>query len=270
MTPGRSERRGHVSRLLRRLARGRPAASEDGSLSTSVQFDLLATASEEDRKIVEQAFQYSMTGIPRLLSLVNAVRYCVTRQIPGAFVECGVWRGGSVLAMILTLQDLGEDGREIYLYDTFEGMTTPTDEDVSDVEPPALDTWRQAQRKGQRPWPELFAPELFSEDSVRALLSQTGYPTDRLHLVRGPVEETLPTVAPGDVALLRLDTDWYESTRHELIHLFPRLQAGGVLIIDDYGHWRGARGAVDEYFATEHPPLLLNQIDYTGRIAIKH
>jgi hypothetical protein len=73
---------------------------------------------------------------------------------------------------------------------------------------------------------------------------------------------------PGDLALLRLDTDWYESTRHELEHLYPRLRPGGVLIVDDYGHFEGARRAVDEYFAA-HEPLLLNRIDYTGRVAVK-
>jgi O-methyltransferase len=84
------------------------------------------------------------------------------------------------------------------------------------------------------------------------------------------VEETLPTNAPGRLALLRLDTDWYESTKQELEHLYPRLEAGGVLIIDDYGHWDGARRAVDEYLEKTGQQLLLNRIDYTGRIAVKH
>jgi hypothetical protein len=204
-----------------------------------------------------------------MLALVDATRYCVTRRVPGAFVECGVWRGGSALAVILTLQDLGVTDREICLYDTFEGMTAPTNHDVSDLEGPALEAWRAAERDGQRAWHEVFGPETFNEEAVRSLLVGTGYPSERLRFVRGPVEETLPTNAPDEIALLRLDTDWYESTRHELLHLFPRLQAGGVLIIDDYGHWQGARRAVDEYFVSEHPPLLLNRIDYTGRIAVK-
>jgi hypothetical protein len=80
----------------------------------------------------------------------------------------------------------------------------------------------------------------------------------------------LPEHAPEHLALLRLDTDWYESTRHELFTLYPRLSTGGVLIIDDYGHWDGARRAVDEYLEQQESPLLLNRIDYTGRVAIKH
>jgi O-methyltransferase len=88
-------------------------------------------------------------------------------------------------------------------------------------------------------------------------------------LVKGKVEDTVPKNAPEKIALLRLDTDWYESTRHELVHLFPRLVPGGVLIIDDYGHWQGARKAVDEYIAGNQVKILLNRVDYTGRIGVK-
>jgi O-methyltransferase len=232
--------------------------------------EVLARADEQDRRIVERALPYTMTGPARMLALVDAVRYCTARGIPGAFAECGVWRGGSVLAMLVTLQELGDERRDVYLYDTFEGMTVPTEHDVSDIDPPALETWQEAEREQRTAWDELFSPELFNEEAVRELLTETGYPADRLHFVRGPVERTVPQTMPEQIALLRLDTDWYESTRHELTHLFPLLEPGGVLIIDDYGHWRGARRAVDEYFGAHHPPVLLNRIDYTGRIAIKH
>lgn len=236
----------------------------------SAHNDLLAHASDADRAIVERSMPHTMTGVARILAAIDAARYCVERNIPGAFAECGVWRGGSVLAMILTLQELGTSDRDIYLYDTFEGMTAPTEDDVSDQEGSALEAWHIAERENRRAWEDMFGSEVFDEDTVRSLLLGTGYPAERLTFVRGPVEETLPRVAPEQLALLRLDTDWYESTRHELVHLFPRLQRGGVLIIDDYGHWRGARRAVDEYFGTSHPPLLMSRIDYTGRIAVKY
>jgi hypothetical protein len=232
--------------------------------------DPLAAIDPADRAIVERAQAFTMTGVPRLQSLVDAVRYCVRRELPGAFAECGVWRGGSILAMVLTLQELGDTDRDIYLFDTFEGMTAPTEEDVSALDPPALKTWNEARGRGEQPWPELFDPKLFNESAVRETVLSSGYPEERVHLVKGPVEETLPGAAPDRLALLRLDTDWYESTRHELEHLYPALVDGGVLIIDDYGHWEGARRAVDEYFAEDRPPLLLNRIDYTGRIAVKH
>jgi hypothetical protein len=230
----------------------------------------LSEIEERDRPIVERALPYTMTSVLRLDSVIQAVRYCEARGVPGAFAECGVWRGGSVLAMILTLQELGIDDRDIHLFDTFEGMTEPTEEDTSPVDGAALDAWRRAREEDRRPWDDMFGPEVFDEGSVRETLAATGYPEGRIHIVKGRVEDTIPVEAPQRLALLRLDTDWYESTRHELQHLYPRLATGGVLIIDDYGHWDGARRAVDEYFDAKARPLLLNRIDYTGRIAVKH
>jgi hypothetical protein len=104
---------------------------------------------------------------------------------------------------------------------------------------------------------------------VQRNLAGTGYDLASVKFIKGKVEETIPAHAPARIALLRLDTDWYESTRHELAHLFPRLVPGGVLILDDYGHWQGSRRAVDEYMAEHGIPILLNRVDYTARIAVK-
>jgi len=260
--PGRVSARGAMRRLLGLRGGGR--AAEAPGLAEPPDLGFLSAA---DRRVVERALPLTMTGVPRLVALIDAVRYCVARELEGDFAECGVWRGGSVVAMILVLQELGVDDRDIHLFDTFEGMTRPTEHDVSPFDPPALETWNAA--GAGRAWPELFDPAHFNEHAVRETVLETGYPADRIHFVRGPVEQTLPRAAPEHLALLRLDTDWYESTRHELAHLYPRLSAGGVLLIDDYGHWEGARRAVDEYFAA-HDPVLLCRIDYTGRIAVKH
>jgi O-methyltransferase len=247
---------GAVQQTLRRVLRTPRAAEASAAAPLGL-----------DRHIIDRVRPYTMTSDERLQALIDGVRYVVGRGVPGAFAECGVWRGGSVLAMLLTLQEEGSADRDVYLFDTFEGMTAPTEHDVSALDPPALETWQQAEGK---PWSEFFDDAIFNEDQVRETLRASGYPEDKLHLVRGPVEQTLPQNAPRELALLRLDTDWYESTRHELEHLYPRLAEGGVLIIDDYGHWDGARRAVDEYFAATGKPLLLNRIDYTGRVAIKH
>ena len=228
----------------------------------------LDSADPADRAIVERAQPLTMTSVPRLLALIDSVRYCVRRGIPGAFAECGVWRGGSVLAMLLTLRDMGVDDRDVYLFDTFEGMTEPTEYDTSRYHRPALDEWREAQRDDERLYGPLFDPVIFNVGAVRDRLVETGYPASRLHLVEGPVEETIPAAAPEEIALLRLDTDWYESTLHELNHLYPRVSANGVLIIDDYGHWEGCRRAVNEYFREADAPLL-SRIDYTARLAVK-
>ena len=106
-------------------------------------------------------------------------------------------------------------------------------------------------------------------EDVRSNLLRTGYDKERLKFIKGKVEDTIPNSAPNEISILRLDTDWYQSTRHELIHLYPRLAKGGVLIIDDYGYWQGCRKAVDEYFNETTAPILLNRVDHTGRIAVK-
>ena len=247
--------------LARRLRR----SSQPPSLPSSIHPE----ADSDARRIVDRTNQFTMTGPARLFALIEATRYCVRRDLPGAFAECGVWRGGSVLAMIMTLQSLGRSDRDIYLFDTFEGMTAPGEHDVSEFDPPAMETWRAAAEEGSRPWSVFFDGKVFNEDSVRETVLSTGYPEDRLHLVRGRVEDTVPGSAPDRLALLRLDTDWYESTRHEMEHLYPRLATGGVLIVDDYGHWQGSRRAVDEYLEAAAQPLLLNRIDYAARIATK-
>ena len=252
-----------LSSLLRRPSHEPQAQASAATDGTALE----RTTTDSERQILERCQPYTMTSRPRMLALIDAVRYVVRRQIPGAFVECGVWRGGSVLAMILTLQELGVQDRDIYLFDTFEGMTAPTEYDTSPFDPPALQSWKQAQQTGSQAWSELFAPEVFSREFVQRTLTETGYPGTRLHFKEGDVLQTIPAGAPAEVALLRLDTDWYESTRHELEHLYSRLGTGGVLIIDDYGHWEGARRAVDEYFGDRAP--LLHRVDYTGRAAVK-
>lgn len=210
-----------------------------------------------------------MTSNERLVAVIDATEYIVRNGLPGAFVECGVWRGGSVLAMVRTLQHLDVHERDFYLFDTFEGMTAPTTVDQSAFDGSATEAWASARREGAKAWNELFHRDVFNLHDLRAMLFATGYPSERFNFVQGPVEQTIPAQAPGEIALLRLDTDWYESTRHELEHLYPRLSTGGVLIIDDYGHWQGCRQAVDEYFdAAGHRPLL-SRIDYTGRSAVK-
>jgi len=255
-----------LSSALRRLRGGAQEPVEQ-----QPQQDAIAkTLDPFEADVVERTLKMSITSRPRILAIIDSVRYIVQRDIPGAFAECGVWRGGSVVAMILTLQEQGVTDRDIYLYDTFEGMTAPTEVDTSPLDPPAMETWKEAEAKGGRAWEYYFDREVFNEDMVRENVLSTGYPTERVHFVRGKVEDTIPGTVPDRLALLRLDTDWYESTHHELVHLYPLVTPGGVLIIDDYGHWDGSRRAVDEYFSGQADPLLLSRIDYTGRIAIKH
>jgi O-methyltransferase len=199
--------------------------------------------------LYERCKDFTMTTIERLYDLHKAVDYVSRAGVPGAIVECGVWCGGSIMMAALTLLQR-QDQRPIYLFDTFTGMPAPGSQDF-DLHGDHADVQ----------WHETWARA--GEEEVRANLLSTGYPAESFHLVRGLVEETLPRGAPETVALARLDTDFYDSTRVELEALWPRLSSGGVLIIDDYGHWLGARRATDEYFAEK--PVRLVRIDYTCR-----
>ncbi len=209
-------------------------------------------------EIYEKCREYTMTSREKMYSLYKSVRYIVKARLPGEIVECGVWRGGSAMLVAYTFVKLGETNRKIYLYDTFEGMTEPTQEDHYF----RADKWKEEHIDGHSTW--CYA----SLEEVKENMSKTKYPEKNLFYVKGKVEETIPTTLPGNISLLRLDTDWYESSKHELIHLYPLLVRNGVLIIDDYGlSHAGQRQAVDEYFQNKN--ILLNRVDEYGVIGTK-
>lgn len=220
---------------------------------------------EQTTRIFNTVNPYTMTSPERIAALVEAVRYVVANDIPGDFVECGVWRGGSSMAAALALKELGDESRELFLYDTYEGMSAPTDEDVDVAGQPAAKKFSARQLTDDSS--EWCRSPI---DDVHRNLESTGYPLDKVHFVKGKVQDTIPGKMPsGGVAILRLDTDWYESTRHELQHLYPRLVNNGVLILDDYGYWQGARKAVDEYFAAHAIRPLMGRVDFAGRVILK-
>lgn len=213
-------------------------------------------------KLIDEIRPFSMATKHRMAAMIDAVRYVAQAKIPGVIVECGVWRGANMMLAARTLRELGVTDRDLYLYDTFEGMPPPTEED-RDYNGISAESQLSNQEKGTGVWCEA------SLEDVRGNMVSTGYPSDRIHYIQGMVENTLPGTLPDKIALLRLDTDWYASTRHELEHLYPRLEAGGVLLIDDYGHWQGARQAVDEYFSRIGVVPLLARIDPTCRCFVK-
>jgi O-methyltransferase len=210
------------------------------------------------------ALGYTMTSPERMYALWGAVLKVVRDGIPGDFVECGVWRGGSSMLAAHTFAHAGVTDRHIWLYDTFSGMPQPGESDVDWAGRPAADVMA-----GDDPVAAELVTAAASLDEVKRALALIEYPYERLHFVEGLVEETIPGEAPDQIAILRLDTDWEASTRHELKHLWPRLSPGGVLIIDDYGHWAGARKAVDDYFAERDDVPLLVRVDYGGRVGIR-
>ena len=214
-------------------------------------------------ELYERCAEFTMTSVERMYALYKATEHVVKAGVPGDLVECGVWRGGSSMLSALALQRLGDDERKIYLYDTFEGMSEPDERDVSFRGDVAAPKWQSLDAGGVNEW--CYSPL----EEVEANMLSTGIDRDRLRFVKGKVEDTLPATMPERISLLRLDTDWYESTYHELRHLFPLLSTGGVLIVDDYGHWEGAREATDRYLAEVDAPILLNRVDYTGRVGVR-
>jgi hypothetical protein len=228
--------------------------------NAALPVDIDAAAAE----LIGAVRSHTMTSPERLFALIQAVRYVAAAAIPGSIVECGVWRGGSMMAAALALLEASDVQRDLYLFDTFEGMSAPTAADVS-IDGQVASALLQSPRTTAADSPWCYA----GLADVRAAMLGTRYPAERIHFVPGRVEDTLPHAMPSPIAVLRLDTDWYESTHHELEHLYPLLSPGGVLIIDDYGHWAGCRKAVDEYLSRHNIRLLLNRVDYTGRIALK-
>lgn len=208
--------------------------------------------------IYNKCKDFSTCSLEPMYSLYKSVEYVVKNNIPGDLVECGVFKGGSAMMMAYTLLHFGDTTRKIYLYDTFEGMSEPTDNDV-DIKG---ETAESLLAKGQA---VCYSPI----EEVKANFENTNYPSNQVFFVKGKVEDTIPQTIPTQIALLRLDTDWYESTYHELVHLYPILEQKGVLIIDDYGHWEGSRKAVDQYFKESNIALLLNRIGYSVRVSIK-
>lgn len=169
------------------------------------------------------------------------------------------------MAAAIRLIQLRNINRNIYLYDTFEGMSAPSEFDKkTNGEYAEIKYKKTLNKDGTSEWCYC------SLDDVKKNIALTSYPQEKIHFVKGDVADTLPKNNLSKISLLRLDTDWYESTKMELETLYSKLVDGGVLIIDDYGSWEGARKAVDEFFETEkNSRILLLRVDNTGMVGVK-
>lgn len=222
---------------------------------------------DEERRLISRILerQLSMASPERLFSTLLACKHVVARSIPGDFVECGVWRGGNALLAASAFRQC-PIRRQLYLFDTFEGMTPPSNHDTDLLTNAAAYTKHQEmQQETHNAW--CYA----SLEDVQQVFQQSGHGDDEIVYVKGDVAQTLREERnlPERISVLRLDTDWYESTLAELEVLYPRLVTGGVLIVDDYGHWAGAKKAVDEYFMRVGKRPLMQYVDYTGRMCVK-
>jgi O-methyltransferase len=224
--------------------------------------ELVPEISPDEIALMQRFQPYTMTGVERQWALISVVKHLNGAKVDGALVECGVWRGGNMLIAKQICRDANAD-RKFYLFDTFAGMSEPSAKDVTHSGSAARAKFEQRKREDHVDW------DYASLEDVTENFRRAGLLDESVIFVPGKVEATLrdPKNVPERIALLRLDTDWYESTKLELEVLYPKLVPGGVLILDDYGHWRGAREAVDEYFHGTN--VLMHRIDYTGRMIVR-
>lgn len=217
---------------------------------------------EFEQLSILNAKNYSLTPLERLWALTYVCKYVLAKKIPGDFVECGVWKGGNLILMS-ALNNYHGGRKEIYGFDTFSGMTSPTDVDV--------DLWGESAKRllenSEYTDGTTSLHAFASLNLVKEILEKND--CFNVKLVEGDVAQTLlqNSNLPSSISILRLDTDWYESTKIELEILYPLLEPGGFLIVDDYGHFSGARKAVDEYFRNDLPFMF--HVDYSCRIMIK-
>jgi O-methyltransferase len=209
------------------------------------------------RRAIKRIRPHSMVAPEGLESLYDLVRQCDAHGVPGALVECGVWHGGAAALMALATRN---SGRQLHLFDSFAGIPEPIRgidgaralSEVTSAKDTPGGEMKVAWDYGERGGPG-------SPASVRNLLLEVGYEPTLVHIHEGWFQETVPAAAPtiGQIAVLHLDADWYESTRLCLEYLFGNVTRGGVVVIDDYGAYDGCRKAVDEFIEAipRKPPL---------------
>ena len=221
-------------------------------------------ANEFEKNLISECSRFSMIGNIRMWALIQSMKYIINNNINGDFVECGVWRGGN-LALMRKFSDYHKLKVSIFGYDTFEGMPDATIKDVDLHGNLASQALKHFEKNENTQNIHAYAGIVQVKKNLQKLNAENG-----VKLIEGMVENTLTKNEnlPDKISILRLDTDFYESTKIELEILFPRLATGGVLIIDDYGHFKGAQQAVDEYF--EDKDIWLHYVDYTCRLMIKN
>lgn len=200
---------------------------------------------------------FTLTSTERIHCLYDSLEHVRKNEVSGDCVECGVFKGGNILGMMEYLDSHNITDKRVWLYDTFTGMTVPEPVD--------------------RDYRDNVASEIFdsvacieSLNQVKKNLSSSSFPAEKVNYVVGDVCETLLETKnlPKTISLLRLDTDWYASTKMELEVLWDKLERNAVLIIDDYGHWKGCKKAVDEFFDDKSSEFI--QVDYTAVYLIKN
>ena len=218
-----------------------------------------------DEKLIKSVSPYSMTPKIRMFTLLQSLRYLKNKNIVGDYVECGVWKGGNLILFKKFLEDEYNSNNKkikIFAYDTFEGMTEPDENDIDLLNNYNASSILKKSKKNSHIW------GICSLTQVKKNLCELTN-IDNINFINGPVEETLEDESnlPEKISLLRLDTDWYSSTKIELEKLYDKVLPGGIVIIDDYGHWGGSKKATDEFFSNKF--VWLHYVDYSCRLIIK-
>jgi len=231
-------------RLLRRALR-----RENGVLTRPQTVD--AAENEDGRMTAETLPPWALTmvGARRLDNVESCVRDVLERDVPGDFIETGVWKGGTAIFMRGLLRAYGVTDRKVYVADSFQGLPPPDAEAYPADERSTLHLWRNL---------------AVSLDEVRANFQRFALLDDQVEFVQGWFRDTLPALRGRVWSVIRLDGDLYESTRDALTHLWPGLAVGGFVIVDDYGAVDGCRRAVDEFRERHGITTPLERIDWTG------
>ena len=232
--------------------------------------------SAEARECMEQISGYTMVAGAGLLSLFQQALFCEKHGIQGSFVECGVWKGGSCGLMALANLRFGSSRRNIHLFDSFQDICEPDATIDGERAIKEAKEWsREPGSSGKlRPLTGFYdrsgGPGTLLENK-NLLELNIGYPAEFLHYHVGWFQDTLPRDAAtvGPIAILRLDADWYASTKVCLSHLYENVVKGGFVVIDDYGAYEGCRKAVDEFVDKLARPVFLNYVNQDIRYWIK-
>jgi O-methyltransferase len=195
-------------------------------------------------RLVYRVRGYTAVFVPRLVALYKLSEEINQRSLPGDIVECGVYNGGSAAIMASHCERSPVD-RNVWLFDSFEGLPKPTDKDGDKA--PAYEGWCHGDLS-----------------KVKKVLRKLRIPESRIHIIKGWFQDTFPSVQIRDIAILHIDADWYESVKLCLEKFYDSVQAGGYIVLDDYGDWEGCRIATDEFLKKRALDVKLIQVDYTG------
>jgi O-methyltransferase len=226
---------------------------------------------DEARQKIRLVRSHTMLPYRRLITLYQQAVFCEKNEIQGSYVECGTWKGGAIGLMALANLQHATVRRDLHLFDSFEGLPEP-DEAIDGEKAAQFARDLGARANGKlAPLEGAFGSVGTLEINKQLLEKVVGYDTNHLHYYKGWFQDTLPRHAAdvGDIAILRLDGDWYSSQSVCLDYLYDKVVSGGFVIIDDYGWFDGDRRAVDEFMQRKQIRAFLNHIDNAGRYWIK-